>query len=243
MFKRCKTLAVLTVAAVATLGAGRAAASTPPDGPDGPTEVTSGTITVTGTGTARVAPDTALLNLGVQATAPTGAEAMARVTAGSNALTEAVTAAGVAPEDVQTSGLSLWSVTDREGVAVTGYQAMINVNVVVRDLDAVGELIDTAQAAVGEGFTIGGVSFEVSDPEAVLPEARTDAVANARAIAEQYADAAGVALGAIVSIHDGGGTGSPPYPRPAAAAMEDSMSISPGTLELTAQVTITFELG
>lgn len=243
MFKRCKTLAVLTVAAVATLGAGRAAASTPPDGPAGPTEVTSGTITVTGTGTVRVAPDTALLNLGVQATAPTGAEAMARVTAGSNALTEAVTAAGVAPEDVQTSGLSLWSVTDREGVAVTGYQAMINVNVVVRDLDAVGELIDTAQAAVGEGFTIGGVSFDVSDPEAVLPEARTDAVANARAIAEQYADAAGVALGAIVSIHDGGGTGSQPYARPAAAAMEDSMSISPGTLELTAQVTITFELG
>ena len=55
----------------------------------------------------QVEPDTATVNLGVQATEPTGAEAMDQVNAAATAVTEALVAAGIAEEDIQTSGLSL----------------------------------------------------------------------------------------------------------------------------------------
>ena len=76
-------------------------------------------------------------------------------------------AAGIAEEDIQTSGLNLWTTTD-DGGEVNGYQASLNVNVTVRDIDAVGSTIDAAQQAAGQGFTIGGVSFSFADPESVL---------------------------------------------------------------------------
>ena len=82
--------------------------------------------------------------------------------------------------------------TGDDGLTVTGYNASLNVNVTIRDIEAVGSTIDVAQQAGGAGFTIGGVSFSFADPESVLEQARIDAVANARTKAEQYAAAAGV---------------------------------------------------
>ena len=177
--------------------------------PDVPTTPASGhTITVPGTGTVQVEPDTATVNLGVQATEPTGAEAMEQVNADATAVTEALVAAGIAEEDIQTSGLSLYSMTGDDGSTVTGYNASLSINVTIRDIEAVGSTIDVAQQAGGDGFTIGGVSFSFADPESVLEQARIDALANARAKAEQYAAAAGVELGGVVSIVEG--ASSPP---------------------------------
>jgi uncharacterized protein YggE len=231
---------VATIAALALGAGGAALASTePPAEPGGST----GTITVTGSGTVEVEPDTAILNVGVQANAPTGAEAMTQLTADSNALTEALVAAGIDAADIQTSGLSLWSMTGDDGVTIAGYQASLNVSVTIRDIDAVGPTIDAAQAAVGEGFTIGGVSFSFSDPESVLQQARADAVANARTIAEQYAVAAGVSLGDLVSIVDGYTSLPVEFARAEAAAADMSVAISPGTLELGVQITVTYAIG
>jgi uncharacterized protein YggE len=237
-----KSLVGLVTAGAALVGlglAGSASASTPPPAPPA-TSPAEGTITVTGTGKVTVEPDMALLTLGVQANAPTGAEAMDQLNADSNALTEALEATGIAPEDIQTSGLSLWSMFGEDGT-VSGYQASLNVNVTIRDIDAVGSTIDAAQEAVGEGSTIGGVQFSFSDPESVLQEARADAVANAQTIAGQYADAAGLTLGSIVSIVE-----SPTFDSPVAfgradmVAAEASVAISPGTLDLSVTISATF---
>ena len=122
-------------------------------------------------------------------------------------MTEALVAAGIAEEDIQTSGLNLWTTTDDRG-EVNGYQASLSVNVTVRDITAVGPTIDAAQQAAGPGFTIGGVSFSFADPESVLEPARIDAVELARTKAEQYAAAAGLTLGDVVSIAEG--SSSPP---------------------------------
>ena len=188
-------LAGATVAAAA-IGAGlTAAASTPPTSePASAAAAGEGTITVSASGAVRVDPDTAIVNLGVQANAATGAEAMEQVNTSSAALIDALIASGIAAEDIQTSGLSLWTTTDDTG-EVNGYQASVSVDVIVRDIEAVGPTIDTAQGAAGEGFTIGGVSFSFADPESVLGQARIDAVELARSKAEQYAAAAGVTLG------------------------------------------------
>lgn len=242
-------------AAVVGLGlGGSASASTPPSStpvsstpessapPTAPPAAAQGTITVTGVGKVTVEPDMALLTLGVQATAPTGAEAMEQLNADSNALTDALEATGIAAEDIQTSGLNLWSMFADDGITVAGYQASLNVNVTIRDIDTIGSTIDAAQEAVGDGFTIGGVQFSFADPESVLQEARADAVANAQTIAGQYADAAGLTLGGVVSIVESPGTDSPVLFGRAdmMASPAASVAISPGTLDLSVTISVTF---
>lgn len=205
-------------------------------------ESTSGTITVSGTGSVTVDPDTAVVNLGVQVNAATGEDAMAQVSTGVADLTDALVAAGIAEEDIQTSGLHLWPTVGDDGATVTGYQASINVDVTIRDITAVGSTIDTAQDAAGPGFTVGGVSFSFADPETVLGDARVEAFQNAQQIAEQYAQAAGVTLGPVETIVD-----TPlgvPVNFGRVGAMEDaaSVAISPGTLDLEVQVTVSFAI-
>jgi uncharacterized protein YggE len=241
---RWKSIAAAVAAATAAVAfAGHAAGATAPptSEPGAPSAGTEGTITVTAEGTVRVEPDTAVVTLGVQANAPTGAEAMEQVNASSTALTQALIDAGIPAEDIQTSGLSLFTTIDDTG-EINGYQASLNVNVVVRDIDAVGSTIDAAQQAAGPGFTIGGVTFSFADPESVLEQARVDAVALARAKAEQYAAAAGVTLDGVVSITE---QSSPPpvvFGRADMAVAEAAAgpSISPGQLDLTVFVSVTY---
>ena len=247
---------IVGLTAAAAIGGGVAAAGGSHDAatatttsvPGVPVEPDSSghTITVAGTGTVQVEPDTATVNLGVQVTRPTGAEAMEQINRDATAVTEALVAAGVAEEDIQTSSLSLYSVTGDDGTTVTGYNASLSINVTIRDVDAVGSTIDTAQRAGGEGFTIGGVSFSFADPESVLEQARIDALANARAKAEQYAAAAGVELGAVVSIVE-----SPSYPPiiygDAMIARDEAMTASgppnsPGQLDLTIDISVSFAI-
>lgn len=214
---------------------------------DVPTASTSEhTITVPGSGTVQVEPDTAVVNLGIQIIAPTGAEAMEQVNADAAALTEALVASGIAEEDIQTSGLNLWGVHDETGVEITAYNASLSVTVTIHDIDAVGPTIDAAQTAGGEGFTIGGLSFSFADPESVLEQARIDALASARVKAEQYAAAAGVELGAIVRIVES--PSSPPIifgdmaRMEAAAADAAGPPIAPGQLDLTLDISVTFAI-
>jgi uncharacterized protein YggE len=237
--------AVVSLAAVA--GVPRIASATVPPTSEPPAQSPAGggegTITVAATGKVRVDPDTAVVTLGVQANAPTGAEAMEQVNNSSAALTEALVEAGIAEEDIQTSGLNLWTTTDDRG-EINGYQASLNVSVTIRDIEVVGATIDAAQQAAGPGFTIGGVSFSFAEPETVLEEARIEAVELARTKAEQYAAAAGLTLGDVVAIVEAGST--PPIPVDAnfRVAAEDAAaagpSISPGQLDLTVDVSVTF---
>jgi uncharacterized protein len=232
----------VALAAVALAGAARPVAATaPPTSEPTPPAGSDGTITVSASGTVRVEPDTAVVNLGVQANAVTGAEAMAAVNTSSAALTEALIAAGIDEEDIQTSGLSLWTTTDDRG-EINGYQASLSVNVTVRDITTVGTTIDTAQQAAGPGFTIGGVSFSFADPESVLEQARIDAVTAAGTKAEQYAAAAGLTLGDVVSITER--SSAPPivYSGQVEMATADAAgpSISPGQLDLTVDITVTY---
>lgn len=245
--------AIITTATVASAalavngGAGSPEPAVVDTVPDMPVESVPGrTITVPGSGTVKVEPDTAVVNLGVQVTAPTGAEAMETVNTDATALTEALVGAGIAEEDIQTSGLSLYSTTGDDGTTVTGYNASLTVNVTIHDIEAVGSTIDTAQAAGGEGFTIGGVSFSFADPESVLEQARIDALASATAKAEQYAAAAGAELGDVMTIVES--PSSPPilYARATAApdeAMAAGPPIAPGQLDLTIEIAATFAIG
>jgi uncharacterized protein len=202
---------------------------------------TDRTITVTGEGIVQAAPDQATISLGVTTTAETAVDALAANSAALAQVIAQLKAAGVGEGDLQTSNLSLnpnWSNYESvSGSAISGYTASNLLNVRVRDLDALGSILD---AAVSDGAnTMNGITFGLVDPTPVLNDARTLAVADARARATVLATAAGVQLGPIETITEGGAfTGPAPMFREVSAAVP----IENGEVGMTASVTVTFEI-
>jgi uncharacterized protein YggE len=199
-------------------------------------------ITVTGEGQAEAAPDMATISLGVTTTAATAKAAMAE-NAGQLAIVLGnLKAAGIEPRDLQTSGLSLgpnWS-NSETGSKIDGYTAANQLSVRVRNLDRLGEILD---AAVKDGAnTLNGVQFGLTDPSSQLDEARKRAVADARHRAALLAEAAGSALGTVVSITEGGNISPAPQFKSYGRAAMESMPVEAGELALSASVTVIWHL-
>jgi uncharacterized protein len=203
-------------------------------------------LTVSASADVARAPDQLRLTAGVLTNAATAADAMAANAARMNAVLAALKAAGMADRDVQTTGLSLspqYRYVQNQSPVLTGYQARNSISLRTLKLADAGKLIDGAiKAGANE---VQGPEFALANPDAALDEARTIAVAKARARAELYAKAAGLKVKRIASISEVGAAPEP-GPRPMLrSAMADSGAappVQPGELTLTAQVTIMFEL-
>jgi hypothetical protein len=198
------------------------------------------TISVTGTGTVEAAPDMATLMIGVTTQADTAAAALAANSAATEAVIARLSATGIEPRDMQTSNLYInpnFSGYDTSTPTITGYVASNMLTVRVRKIDTTGAVLD---AAVADGAnTLNGLTFGLADPGPSYNEARKEAVADARAKAELLAEAAGVKLGAILAISDGGAMTDPaPMYRDAASAAP--VPVVGGELGLIANVSITF---
>jgi uncharacterized protein YggE len=210
-------------------------------------DVTPRRLVVTGTGEASARPDVAVISAGVVVQAETASAALAENTRAMNGVLEQLRAAGLAPEDVQTSQFAVTPLYDTrppdpqrtEPPRIVGYQVSNQVRARVRDIARLGATLD---ALVGAGAnSIDGPYFEIADSKEVLGQARDAAVADALAKARRYATVAGVKLGEIVAIEEAGSY-APPRPMMRAEAMAASVPIEPGQTELSAAVTITFAL-
>lgn len=194
------------------------------------------------------APDLAIINAGVQTDAATAQAAMADNARKMAAVIATLKQRGVADKDMQTSGLSLNAQYDyRQGNTpkLTGYQATNTLTLRLRKLDSAGAMLDSlVTAGVNQ---INGPTFDLSDPEAALDEARQKAVQMARTRADLYAAAAGLKVKRILSIAEGGAPAPQPVflkaARMAAATPADATTeLAPGEISRTATVSITFEL-
>ena len=131
---------------------------------------------------------------------------------------------------------------------IIGYTANNNVSVRQRDLKDFGKVIDTLASAGAN--QINGPMFQMDNQEPALDEARLDAIKAARARAELYAQATGLRIVRILSISEGGGYyGPPPVVFARAATMSSApppppppAPVQPGELQMTAQVTVLYEL-
>jgi uncharacterized protein len=162
-------------------------------------------ISVTGEASISVAPDLALLDAGVASDGKTAREASEANNTAMAKVLAALKTAGIDDKDVQTSRLSLQPqyAPNRTGPsAITGYRASNRVTVKLHDVGKVASVVD---ALVGAGANdIGNVNFTVSKASELLDQARDKALADARRKAEIYAKAAGVTLGAPLSIAEEG---------------------------------------
>jgi len=199
-------------------------------------------ISVTGEATVSVPPDLAEINGGVTSEAKTAREASEANNTAMGKVLQALKGAGIEEKDVQTARLSLQpqSAPNRSGPsAIAGYRASNRVTIRVRDVTKVASVIDTL---VGAGANeIGGINFVVSQASKLLDEARERAVADARRKAEIYAKAAGVTLGAPLSISEEGNSAPVPYRR-MAAGMAASAPVAQGEETLAVTVSMSWAI-
>lgn len=81
-----------------------------------------------------------------------------------------------------------------------GYAAQNRVQATVRDLDAVGRVLDDATEAGGSRIRIDGVTFGIEDTGALMRQARENAVADLEATAAQLAQLTGVRVGRLLDL-------------------------------------------
>jgi uncharacterized protein YggE len=88
---------------------------------------------------------------------------------------------------------------------IVGFQVTNQLTARVRDLDAVGGIIDDVAKAGGDLTRFQGVGFAIEDTQALQDQARAAAVADLLAKANQIASLAGVKLAAPFFITEAGG--------------------------------------
>jgi len=191
-------------------------------------------------------PDVASLSTGVVTQAADANAALKANSAQMAKVVATIRAAGVAERDVQTSGISIqpqYRYAENQPPVITGYQASNTVNIKVRDIGKLGEVLD---ALVASGANqVNGPNFEIDQPEAVYDEARQAALKQAQARAAMYAQSLDLRVRRIVSISEGGGF-QPPMPMMKAMAMDarmESAPVAPGETTLGANLDVVFELG
>jgi len=204
-----------------------------------------GQINVQGTGVVAVAPDMALITLGVVQDGDTAARAMDAMSAAMEGVMAQMTTAGIDPKHVQTGSLRLdqrYENYDGGSRQPVGYSAYADIRVQVFDLAILGAVLD---AAVRDGANqMNGLQFDVADRAPHLTAARKAAVADAAAKAQVYAGAAGVNLGGLMQIAEGSNRGGP-MPMMAEASFDSasrSVPIAAGELTISASITMTWAL-
>ena len=198
-------------------------------------------VTVTGEATVSVAPDVAVIRIGVASQGKTAREASDANARQMTAVLAAIKEAGIAERDVQTSRLSLQPQYDpnKGGTArLLGFQVTNQLTIKIRDVAKMPGILDRT---IGAGANeMSGIEFVVSQQGKLLDQARDDAIVDARRKAEIHARAAGAKLGPVVAIAE---EGSAPPPRLMQAMRAGAVPVAPGEQTLRATVTVSYELG
>ena len=198
------------------------------------------TITVVGTAAVTRVPDTARVSVGVGVTKSTVKAAREAAAKSMTAIIASIKALGIDEKDIKTTGIDLSPhYSNSSTPKITGYRMSQQLQVTVRDMAKAGDVVDTATAKGAN--EVNGLWFEVGDPVSAMDEARAAAIAQARTSAQKMAAAAGVSLGIVVSISESVSSSPGPY------YYGDDMraletTIQPGTQDVQATVSVTFEI-
>lgn len=204
-----------------------------------------GTLRVIGNGSVPLAPDAASVTVGVDVTSENLSEAQAEATTMMEAIREAISDRGIPDEDVQTNAFAVNPVREYDPQTglpgpVSSFQVTNTVNVTVRSVDDIGDLLDDVVAAGANN--IYGIAFFTDEPGDAATEARGLAVRDAQVKAEELADAAGLTLGRILAISESFSPIGPVFDGAKAGGQGASAPIAPGTNLVTATIEVLFEL-
>jgi len=204
-------------------------------------------ISISGHGEVRTEPDIAFVSIGVVSPAATAQEALANNITAMNNLMTVLGQSGITGLDIATSNFSVsprydYGQTGGQQPKLIGYEVINTVNVTIRKIDTLGQLLDKAVNAGSN--QINNISLAVSNTDAFLDQARKAAFADARRKADIYAAAGSFALGNIISVAEGGGF-QPPIPLQAKAMHSEASAHVPifrGEQTLSIDVSIVWEI-
>lgn len=232
------------VLALAAVGAGVGLAEDPAAKPQ-----TQRTLDVSGRGTIKATPDTAIITVGVSSLADTATEAYRQTAKAANELAATLKQFGVKAEEIRTTELSLYpeyNWTQEKGQVLRGYRSATSLSVTTQDLEGVGLLVETM---VGKGAnSLQSIRFTVKDPEKLIEQATDLAVDNAMGKASRVANRMGTqVIGVLrVSVMDTGGSMERPMPAAyetkSAMGADAAMPVFGGTSEYTVTISATFEI-
>jgi uncharacterized protein YggE len=208
------------------------------------------TISVTGRGEINVEPDMATVTIGVQAEAEDTAQALDQASAATAAILATLDIENIPAADIRSGAIRLQPRYSQSvlssGQQIIGYRAVNSIEVDVTDLDRLGGLLS---AMVGDGANrLDRVNFGLQDPTAATDEARRRAVAEAARLAALYADAAGVAVGDLMTLSESGGGGyraleaEPVMLEMAASAPQFDVPVAPGKIVINASISMVYAI-
>ncbi len=210
-------------------------------------------FSVSASGKTLVKPDKAQLRIGL-VTQPqkTAAEAVKQGNEQMTKVVEALKAAGVKSEEMQTSGYNLnprYTYSNDRGQQLEGYELYqeLRVKLGIAESNKISEVL---AAATGAGANqVGDVQFVVDNPDEALLAARKEAIAKAKVKARQLSQSTGMRLGKIVDILEDGTGVQPPimYARDAAMGMGGGSavpapSVEVGQNEVSVTVTLVYRV-
>lgn len=196
------------------------------------------TVTVTGQGSARIVPDSAVVRVAAVHRAASVGQAFAAVASAVDGITSA--ARSVVDESrIGSRDLNVWATSDHQG-RHDGFECRHALEIRCPTLDVAGSLLASLVDAVGNRLQVEGVNLEVTDDTAAQVEAREAAYADAVARATQLAGLAGARLGPVLAVSEGG---AHPVPvREMAMAPMAMTDFQPGERSLGSTLSVTFEL-
>ncbi len=206
------------------------------------------TITVLGQGSVQIKPDIAQISIGVETSAGNVADATTQNATQMEAIMAALKNTGIADKDIQTISYNIRidryleprPASSEPAQEDQQFQYVVTnmVNVTIRDLDAVSDVLDATIEAGANN--IWGVTFSVEDQDAAVAEARGKAIADAKARAEALAALGEVKLGPVMAISEVIGGGAIPTAVMYESAVKGGGPISPGELEIGYQVQVSY---
>ena len=205
-------------------------------------------ITVQATGTADVVPDAVRLSLSVSVMADTSEAALSAVATSADAVRAALQNAGIDDADIATQTLAVnpeYTYTDAEGQKLIGYRATQVFDVLVRDAEGAGAVVDAVVRAGGDAVAVNSTTPVVDDATDGATTARKDAVEKARAKAEEYAELLGVELGDLVYLTEISAPTNVILAAKSDAVLSESAGsvVDLGTQEVTVTVEARWQLG
>jgi uncharacterized protein YggE len=202
-----------------------------------------------GEGKATAAPDVVTITLGVETRNVSASAAAAENARLMNSTVNALLRAGLNKKDIQTSHYSLTTQTEENPAPIAGteknktppeFVATNQVTARMNVSENIGNVLDAATAAGSNNVM--GISFDLRDPKPQTDKALANAVNDSRRKAEIMAASAGVKLGKILELSEGYSYTSSNAPRAAYSLAATPTPVLPGEMEVTASVTVTYEI-
>jgi len=231
-----RRLLPILLAAAVLLAAAAVAGVARPEAARGETAAQSRTVTTLGRGVVTTVPNVATISAGVQTEAVTAAAALAENARRMERVIAALKGAGA--DKLQTRQVSLYPRTNDKG-KTTGFIALNGVTAETT-IAKVGAFVDTAVKAGATG--IDGPTLGRSDRDALYRDALAKAVDDARLKAEALGRTGRFGVGRIAAVVEQGATPVDVYAGDSIAAPKVSTPIEPGTQDVEANVSVSFEI-